>query len=282
MNPPIDHSSPFARLMGPRTLWWLIGVTLIATLIFRRAPIIDIESARLFYDNGFYIAHDPFWRGVRRASIYLTIILIVLMLVFWLARLFKPEGTRRVPFAKLGFPTLSLLIGPYVITNLIFKGQWGRPRPKHLESFGGDATHVLPWDLSDQCATNCSFISGETSTAIWLMVFIPLLPLAWHRRALWAIAIYTILISILRIAFGGHFLSDMVFSVLINTMVIWWVWGLFFERKDTITVRAWATETRAAGPFHRFGAPFRRTAHKITHTLKLAYSSVMDKVRQKS
>ena len=282
MNRPIDQSSSFAHLMGQRTLWWLVGAIIIATLVFRRAPNIDIEMARLFYDNGFYLAHDAFWRGVRRASINFTVILVVLMLCLWLARLFKPEGSRRVPFVKLGFPTLSLLVGPLLVTNLLFKEQWGRPRPKHLEIFGGDATHVLPWNLSDQCASNCSFISGETSSAVWLLALIPLLPLAWHRRALWIIGFYTLLISTLRIAFGGHFLSDVVFSILINTLVIWWVWGLFFERKDTMLARAWATETRAAGSFYRFGAPFRRIAHKITPTLKLAYSSVMDKVRPKS
>lgn len=282
MNTPIDHSSPFARLMGPRTLWWLLGATLIATLIFRRVPIIDIESARLFYDNGFYLAQDPFWRGVRRASINITIILGLLVLILWVARLFKPEGSSRVPFAKLGFPTLSLLVGPLLVTNLLFKEQWGRPRPKHLEMFGGDATHVLPWNLSDQCASNCSFISGETSSAVWLLALIPLLPLACHKRALWTVVVYTLIVSTLRIAFGGHFLSDVIFSILINTLVIWWVWGIFFERKDTIMARAWATETRAAGSFYRFGAPFRRIAHKITPTLKLAYSSVMDKVRPKS
>jgi len=282
MKTPINQSRYFAQLMGQRTSWWLIGAIITATLIFRRAPNIDIETARLFYDNGFYLAQDPFWRGVRRASINLTIILGVLVLILWIARLFKPEASSRIPFAKLGFPTLSLLVGPLFITNLLFKEQWGRPRPKHLEIFGGDATHVLPWNLSDQCASNCSFISGETSSAVWLLALIPLLPLAWHKRALWMVVAYTLIVSTLRIAFGGHFLSDVIFSILINTLAIWWVWGIFFERKDTITARAWATETRAAGFFHRFGAPFRRIAHKITPILKLAYSSVMDKVRPKS
>lgn len=276
------HNSTFARLMGQRTVWWILVGLLLATLVFRKIPALDIEASRLFFDDGFFLAREDFWRGVRRLSITLTKLLVPLLLVLWILRLLRPAGNPHLPFVKLAFPTLSLLLGPVLVTNLIFKENWGRPRPKHLEVFGGDASFILPWDVSDQCVSNCSFVSGETSSAIWLFSLIPLLPVAWHYRALWLVALYTLVISGLRIAFGGHFLSDVVFSILLNGLVIWWVWGLFFERADTIKPLIWANETRAAGPLNRLGRPLRRIEAALSGKVMLAYSFVMDKVRRNS
>ena len=115
--------------MGMSTLWWLIGLILVLTLVFRRVPALDMETSTLFYEDGFWIAADDFWRGVRRASINLTKLLVPLLLVLWVVRLIRPESNERLSFTRLAFPTLSLLLGPLLVTNGIFKEQWGRPRP---------------------------------------------------------------------------------------------------------------------------------------------------------
>ncbi|MEO1065854.1 MAG: phosphatase PAP2 family protein [Pseudomonadota bacterium] len=270
-------ASPFARLMGPASIWWLIALLVVATLIFRRFPALDIETARLFTDeNGFSLAYDATLRAIRRASINLTKILVPTLLLLWIYRLLRPQRNERISFAKIAFPTAALLAGPVLITNLILKENWGRPRPRALEEFGGDAHFILPWDLSDQCASNCSFVAGETSSAIWLLTLIPLLPLAWHARALWVIAAYTLVISGLRIAFGGHFLSDVAFSILLNLMAFWLTWGLFFKRTARISEQDWANETRREGAFRTWGGPLRTLIRKAS----LVSRALMDKVRQ--
>lgn len=278
MTQQTETTSPVARLMRASTLWWLAGLIIIVTLVFRRVPALDLETANLFFNDGFQAAHNPVLKSIRHLSIMLTTLLVSSLLLLWIFRLCRPGTNLKFPFSKLAFSTVSLLLGPVLLTNLILKGNWGRPRPKHLEVFGGNSTHVLPFDLSDQCISNCSLPSGETSSAIWLFTLIPLLPVIWHRRALWAVAFYTLVISTLRLSFGGHFLSDVLLSVLLNMAVFWSVWGLFFMRCETIIPLNWANETRTAGPLRRLGKPLVSLSYKAV----LAYSALMDKVRRKS
>ena len=276
-----QHNFVLARLMRPRMLSILLGLIVLATLIFRRFPEIDIEASRLFYDQGFYLSDQPLWRSIRSLSIVLTKLLVPLLVVLWIIRLWRPKVPQLLSFARLGFVSVSLIMGPLLITNLVLKDHWGRARPRSLDIFGGDKDYSLPWSLSDQCVSNCSFISGETSSALWLLTLIVFLPLQWHGRAVVAVGLYTLLISTLRIGFGGHFLSDTIFSILVNMLAFWWVWGWFFDRGTNPHPLAWANETRANGYFYSFRQASHRLATTISLLITLAYSRAMDKVRRK-
>lgn len=277
------QKSLLTRLMHHSSVWWIVGLIIVATFLLRSFPEIDLQIAALFaFDNKFPLSADPFWRGLRRLSINTTTLLVVFLLSLWIFRLLRPQPNERVSFSKLAFSTASLLLGPAIATNLIFKEFWGRPRPVHLETFGGDDTFILPWSFSDQCASNCSFVSGETSAALWFVTLIVFLPTVWHGRALVFVGFYTLLVSTLRIAFGGHFFSDVIFSILINGLIFWWTWGLFFERTSTPNTHPWATEMRASRGLALAGSPLRRLTKVISPPLLLAYSFVMNKVRKKS
>lgn len=266
--------------MQARTLVILVLSVLLASLILRRLPEIDLAVSGYFYDQGFTATGNEALRAIRAASIMVTKLLGAGLLLLWLYRLFRPEANPAISFAKLAFPTVVLVLGPLVLTNLILKNQWGRPRPREIAAFGGDASYVAPWDFSDQCLSNCSFVSGETSSAIWLLALIPLLPVFWHRTALVLVLAYTVLISLLRIAFGAHFASDVILSILLNSLVVYGVWGWFFLRDGSMTPRHFANETRASGGFVRYGRGLRALERKVLPPLRLAYSGLMDKVRQ--
>lgn len=276
-----DHpTSPFAALMRKRNLVVLVLCVILASLVLRRLPGIDLAISGYFYDHGFTATGNEALRSIRTTSITLTKFIGAGLVLLWLYRLLRPAANRCISFAKLAFPTLVLLLGPLVLTNLILKDQWGRPRPRELALFGGDATYIAPWNFSDQCLRNCSFVSGETSSAIWLLTFIPFLPVVWHRSALVVVFGYTLAISLLRIAFGAHFASDVILSILLNGLVVLWVWGWFFMRDGSMTPRAFANETRACGGFEHYGRGLRALEQKVLPPLRLAYSRVMDKVRQ--
>ena len=232
--------------MQPQIIWWLAGLLVLFTLFFWKFPEIDVQVSALFYDDGFWMAKEPTLQTIRRFSINLTTCLGVVFAVLWLYRLLAPGSARSFSIAKLAFPTVALVLGPGLITNALLKDNWGRARPKHLEEFGGEAVFSNVWVIVDECARNCSFVSGETSSALWLLTLIPFLPLVLHKGALWIIAGYVVLQSTLRIAFGSHFISDAVFAVLINLMVFWWVWGWFFVREEGLKPRDWVNETRMA------------------------------------
>lgn len=210
---------------------WLIMLITLSTVVFRSFPQLDIGISHLFFENGeFPLGENFLARRFRSASVTVTKIAVLILVALWILR-FIPACPKMLvyPWKRLAFPTLALAMGPGLLTNLVLKNNWGRPRPYHLEIFGGQNTFVLPWTLSEQCPGNCSFVSGETSSAMWLLLLIPLLPQIWQNRLLWVGIVYIFVVSFLRIGFGAHFLSDVIFSVLLNGLVFWFLWRLFFN-----------------------------------------------------
>lgn len=116
--------------------------------------------------------------------------------------------------APLAFLLLTLALGPGLFANVVFKDHWGRPRPYQLERFGGQMQYVPPGVPSTQCDHNCSFVCGHCAAAFWLI------GLTWidrRRRRLWLSLglVLGIGVSIVRIAQGGHFLSDALGALLL-------------------------------------------------------------------
>ena len=87
------------------------------------------------------------------------------MLAYISARLYGRK--RLVPTGRnLAFLALTLALGPGLLVNGLIKEHSHRPRPFQTQDFGG------PWqfrpfgDFDGQCTTDCSFVSGETSTRL--------------------------------------------------------------------------------------------------------------------
>ena len=109
---------------------------------------------------------------------------------------------------------VGLLIGPIigcgVIANLIFKENWGRARPVHITEFGGNKIFSNPFIRSDQCETNCSWISGETSGAFSFMVGTIILRNHIFFICNWILGFF---VFFCRLSMGGHFFSDNLFAL---------------------------------------------------------------------
>jgi membrane-associated phospholipid phosphatase len=118
------------------------------------------------------------------------------------------------------FLTLSLMLGPGLLANGILKPHWGRPRPIEVTQFGGNLTFVEWWNPTGACQSNCSFISGEASTAAWMFGPAMLVPEPWRGLAIGAAAVFTIVTSTARMAVGGHFFSDALFGALATILIL--------------------------------------------------------------
>ena len=114
------------------------------------------------------------------------------------------------------FLTLSLLLGPGLLVNIILKDNWGRPRPGSVTELGGTHAYVHWWDRRGTCQNNCSFASGEAAAAAWMFGPAMLAPPHWRAAAMAGAAVFTVTMSALRIAAGGHFVTDVVFGALIS------------------------------------------------------------------
>lgn len=146
-----------------------------------------------------------------------------------LTKFLLPRRPLLIPGRAIIFLALTLAIGPGLLVNVALKSHWGRPRPVEIVQFGGHE-HFVPWWRSDgACTSNCSFVSGETSIAAWLFAPAVLLPPPWRAAAMGAAAIFTLTIGAVRMAFGGHFFTDVAFGALVTLLVIWLTYGLIFR-----------------------------------------------------
>ncbi|TDL77691.1 phosphatase PAP2 family protein [Palleronia sediminis] len=124
-----------------------------------------------------------------------------------------------VPGRVYEWALLVFALGPGLIVDVLLKSYWGRARPADVTIFGGEARYSPFWLPTDQCADNCSFVSGEgagaAASALALAAILRAAPVADRRPALvviWGLAGLT---GAMRVAMGRHFVSDVVLSFLI-------------------------------------------------------------------
>jgi len=209
------------------------GLTLAALIIFRQIPGLDIFVSRLAFTvepcpqdtaslvcGQFLLISDPTLNLVREFSLYLPFALGVLVGLYLLYLLLLNPHTSVEDLQKISLVIWTVLIATVGLVNVVLKELWGRPRPYRVEELGGDQPFILPGTISSYCDSNCSFVSGEASSATWLFAFLVYVPSRWRLPAGILIAAYLIFFSGLRVAFGRHFLSDVVLSSLLTLCVL--------------------------------------------------------------
>ncbi len=201
-----------------------------AVALFLLLPQIDLWASGLFYvrGEGFVLAHWPPIVFVFRAIPWLArgIVLIVFGAAAWLFLVGLPLW--RFDRKALLFIGFSLALGPGLLTNTVLKDHWGRARPVQVTAFGGSHLFTPAPLPADQCPTNCSFVSGHAALAFSLVAFGFLLPAGRsRRRGIGAALAFGGLVGLVRIAQGGHFLSDVVFAGLLvygtTALLHWWI-----------------------------------------------------------
>lgn len=196
---------------------------LAAAVVFLLWPGIDLAVARLFYvpGEGFPLSRSVTLEWLRQTVWTMSILMVVLAIAATLAALIG----RPLPFLGLrqGLFILALyLLGPSLLADGILKRFWGRARPDTVEAFGGTLQFTPPLLPADQCASNCSFVSGEGAAAAALAISLAILAPAvrraapgWLYRAYLGCAVAVPLAGMaLRVMFGRHFLSDTLFAAL--------------------------------------------------------------------
>ena len=208
------------------------AATAILALIFVSVPQIDIAVSALFGDeNGFPLSRSPILKAARTAMILLTDGIMAMALVALLVQ----GSFRRVRLfdqRKLAFAVTSYVVGPGLMVGGFLKGFFGRARPNQTDIFGGEGSFSPAFVISDECQRYCSFVSGEatalaTVAAILFFLFVRRLP--EHERLFPTIVILGVVLfgSALRVAFGAHFLSDVLFAWILSIAVVAWMYAAF-------------------------------------------------------
>jgi lipid A 4'-phosphatase len=203
-----------------RTTWIFPAVIVIGLSPFY--PSLDLYFSGLFYDpaTGEFSKNALFreaYNILPFPGIFIALCACgLLALSFW-----KPKYQQYRKCCLVIILTLSL--GAGLLVNEVLKKHWGRPRPVQIEEFGGVQTY-RPWYTPDfqNLIASRSFPSGHAAAGWFYLCFIPV---GWRLKNRWLIRFGVVtslfmggLLSLTRVAQGGHFLSDTLFSGLI----MWW------------------------------------------------------------
>jgi len=212
----------------------LLGITVAITLISLVGPNIDLAVANLFYDptsfRRFVGIANPYLIPLREhgmIAIGTCALIVILALMSYL-----PGRLPSVPPRAAIALTLSLVIGPGIMVNGILKPYGGRPRPVEVTQFGGNLQFVDWWNPTGSCNSNCSFMSGEATTAAWMVGPAMLVPPPWRTVAIGAALVFAGVVGALRIVAGAHFFTDVLVGILAMIVIVLTVNRLFGIRND--------------------------------------------------
>jgi membrane-associated PAP2 superfamily phosphatase len=237
-------------------LFVALSLALPIGLVFGLYPELDLKLAALFYDpstRSFPLKLDAFAALARDAAMWVAWALAAPAIAALVVKMIRPDRPLLVSGRAIIFLLATLLLSAGVLTNLTFKSYWGRPRPVVVMQFGGDQAFVPWWDPRGSCDRNCSFFSGEGATAFWTLAPAALSPPQWRPLAYAAATLFGLTTSVLRMAFGGHFFTDVAIAGLVTFLVIWVAFALLYRwpRTRLSDEAVDAALTRLAWPGYR-------------------------------
>jgi membrane-associated PAP2 superfamily phosphatase len=241
----------------------LFALLALAGLVFAIWPGLDRATTHVFYDHGGFLGGDAAARMARSLFADAPIVVLCLFALAYTRKRFSTRielwlthdfvgrgrwqatvgkaivlGLRRLaasaPWAPSGremaFLIASLIIGSGLIVNLGMKDHLHRPRPVQVVEFGGKSEFRPWWRFDGACRKNCGFASGEAASAFWMTAPALLAPPPYQAPAVAAALAFGAGASLLRMAFGGHFLSDVLAGALISLIVVFALRALLWPR----------------------------------------------------
>jgi lipid A 4'-phosphatase len=209
-------------------------LALVVGLLFGIYPELDLKLAAWFYDESsrsFPLKLNGLAGVARDGAMVIAWGLALPAIIALIVKLVRPDRPLLMSGRAVVFLLLTLTLSAGVLTNLTFKSYWGRPRPVVVTQF----------------------FSGEGATAFWAYAPAALAPPAWRPVAYAAATVFGVVTSGLRMAFGGHFFTDVAIAGLVTFLVIWLAYGYIYRwsRTRLSDERVDVALTRLAWPGYR-------------------------------
>ena len=212
-----------------------LAVAAAVGLVFGLYPKLDLLIVEPFFDPaaGVWDASRLWVMQLRSAASFLIALIAAPAFLALALKLVLPRRPLLMPGRAALLMIVTLAFGPGLLVNVILKDSWGRPRPVEVTEFRGEERFVAWWDPRGTCTKNCSFVAGEPSGAFWTLAPAALTPPHWRVLAYGVALAFGTGLGVLRMAAGGHFLTDVVFAGVFTFLLIWLVHGLLYRWRAT-------------------------------------------------
>ena len=222
-----------------------------AVATFAQWPRLDLVVSQAFWQegSGFTWAQHPLVTFVYVAVPWVGRVLLVGLAAAWLYGLARPAQVARRRRLQAALLLGTAVFGLGLFIDIGLKDHWGRPRPRDTVEFGGPQAFQPALLPTGECRRNCSFVSGHAAFGFFVLTGGMLA--APHRRRRWLVAALVAgsAIGLGRIAQGGHYLSDIVFSFFAVWLSAHAVWMTMLALQRW---RAWRRALRRRPPAKRY------------------------------
>lgn len=208
-------------------------VLFLSFMVIALSPYVDILVSSLFYENGhFLFKNNMIFNFVDKYFPHIVVSICLLIFMLWFVGYMNArKWIFNIDTKAMWFLCGTMLVGPFIIVNGLFKSFWGRARPKDIVEFGSDKIFSPAMVISDQCNWDCSFVSGHTAVSFWLISLALVMPKKYRKIFIWSAFIIGVFVGFVRIAQGYHFFSDVFFAGVITTYVVWIMYYYIYEQK---------------------------------------------------
>ena len=250
--------------MNRAGLIFTLAVAVLVGGLFGLYPELDLKISAPFYDplkKDFVLRWNPMLMFLRDAAMWVVAALVAPAFIALGVKIFRPRSRLLVAGRAIVFLIATIAVAPGLLTNVVLKDNWPRSRPIDVPQFNGEEKFTAWWDPRGGCPKNCSFVGGETAGAFWTLAPAALAPPALRPFAYGAALAFAVGVGGLRLAFGAHFFSDLVFSGVFTYLILWLAYGWIYRWprtrfSDTVVERL--IERIALPPHDAFNAMFRR------------------------
>lgn len=218
----------------------VFSLLVLVSAVFFAWPSIDLNTSHHFFStysyaegpldvNHFFIRGPIFKLAQKLVDILFAAALVISGVLVVVAAIQK----KRQRFLGALFIFLTFSLGPGLLVNAILKNHWGRPRPYYTQGFVWNQPYVRVWEISNECQRNCSFVSGDSSTAFAFLAFafLPFRKRRWRVVIATLSVLYFVLNGTLRLIHGAHYLSDIVIGALLVYLVILGCYKLCYQTR---------------------------------------------------
>lgn len=200
-----------------RDLLWPFALFVAGTAPFLLWPLDQQVQAFFYRDGEWWGTSWPAEKWIYMMGPWPGLFLAVVCLVVFAAGFGSGRFERMARWRKASLAVMLVaLLGPGLITNLILKDNWGRPRPRAVEAYGG----TMPFEPvlhRDSLSDGKSFPCGHATMGFLFLT--PALMLRrwssvrWAGLAMGGFALgFGALIGFARVSVGGHFFSDVIWA----------------------------------------------------------------------
>ena len=211
-------------------IFYLLFFTI--SIVLAIFPFLDNAFTSIFYrgNNQFVVQHYlvsifHFYEFIIRDLFMPLIVVVILFLpiVLKFSNFLKNRlNMFDLKIDEIIYVWMSALSVVIVVNSL--KTFWGRARPVDTFIFDGDKIFTSWIAYSNECLSNCSFVSGDASVGFFIAC---LYYLNKNIKILYISILFGLIIGFVRIGAGAHFLSDILMSFVVVNLVLTMVYGMF-------------------------------------------------------